>query len=317
MGGKTKQPGEVLARLAGARKSYGATVALDGLDLEIRAGELLAVLGPNGAGKTTAIALLLGLQRPDAGQVELFGRSPHDLAARRGVGVMMQEVMLPDALTVRDLIDQTRAYYPDPLTIAETIELAGVGKIAGRPYVKLSGGQKRQAQFALSVCGRPQLLFLDEPTTGLDLTARETMWATLRALVAGGTSIVLTTHYIEEAEALADRVFVMAKGKRVADGTVAEMRAIVARKKVACATTLKLAVIEAWPGVTAATREGDHVAITTNDAEGLVRRLLAADPKLSDLEVRRAGLSEAFAELTQEGGVQDSEPRSAPVEEIA
>jgi ABC-2 type transport system ATP-binding protein len=302
----SKQARAVLARLAGARKSYGAVLALDGLDLEIRSGELLAVLGPNGAGKTTAIALLLGLQQPDAGTVELFGRPPLDIAARRGVGVMMQEVMLPDALRVRDLIAQTRAYYPDPLSQAEAIALAGVEKIANRPYVKLSGGQKRQAQFALAICGRPQLLFLDEPTTGLDLTARETMWATLRALVAGGTSIVLTTHYIEEAEALADRVFVMAKGRRVADGTVAEMRAVVARKRIACTTTLKLAAVEAWPGVTAATRDGEQLSITTSDAEGVVRRLLAADPRLRDLEVRRAGLSEAFAELTQEPAAKET-----------
>ncbi|HEV2532218.1 ABC transporter ATP-binding protein [Phenylobacterium sp.] len=295
----------VLARLAGARKSYGAVTALDGLDLEIRRGELLAVLGPNGAGKTTAIALLLGLQRPDAGTVELFGRSPLDLAARRGVGVMMQEVALPDALRVRDLIAMTRAYYPDPLSQAEAIALAGVEKIAGRPYAKLSGGQKRQAQFALAVCGRPQLLFLDEPTTGLDLTARETMWATLRNLVAGGTSIVLTTHYIEEAEALADRVFVMAKGRRIAEGTVAEMRAVVARKRIDCTTALDLAAIEAWPAVTAVSRAGDQLSITTADAEGVVRRLLAGDPKLRDLEVRRAGLSEAFAELTQEPAAKD------------
>jgi ABC-2 type transport system ATP-binding protein len=260
----------------------------------------LAVLGPNGAGKTTAIGLLLGLQQPDAGEVTLFGRSPHDLAARRGVGVMMQEVMLPDALRVRDLIDQTRAYYPEPLTLAQAVALAGIEKLVDRPYVKLSGGQKRQAQFALAVCGRPQLLFLDEPTTGLDLSARETMWATLRALVAAGTSIVLTTHYIEEAEALADRVFVMARGRRIADGTVAEMRAVVAVKRIACATGIDAAVVEAWPGVAAVRRDGDHLAITTQDAEGVVRRLLAADPKLADLEVRRAGLSEAFAELTQE-----------------
>jgi ABC-2 type transport system ATP-binding protein len=293
-------PDRVLARLAGARKRYGETVALDGLDLEIRHGELLAVLGPNGAGKTTAIALLLGLQQLDAGEVQLFGRSPHDLAARRGVGVMMQEVTLPDALRVRDLIEQTRAYYPDPLTLAETLATAGVEKLADRPYVKLSGGQKRQSQFALAICGRPQLLFLDEPTTGLDLTARETMWATLRTLVRGGTSIVLTTHYIEEAEALADRVFVMAKGRRVADGTVGEMRAIVARKRIDCVTATTPATIEAWPEVIGVQRDGELTSITTTDAEGIVRKLLAADRKLADLEVRRAGLSEAFAELTQE-----------------
>jgi ABC-2 type transport system ATP-binding protein len=297
--------GAALARLAGVRKSYGATVALDGLDLEVRQGELLAVLGPNGAGKTTAIGLMLGLQTPDAGEVTLFGRSPHDLSARRGVGVMMQEVALPDALRVRDLINQARAYYPNSLSLAETVELAGVGKLVDRPYIKLSGGQKRQAQFALAVCGRPKLLFLDEPTTGLDVTARETMWRTVQRLVGGGVSIVLTTHYIEEAEALAHRVVVMARGREIAQGTVKEIRSLVAKKRIACATVTELAVIEAWPEVAAAVRDGEHLAITTADAEAVVRRLLAADPKLSDLEVRRAGLTEAFAELTQEPAVQE------------
>ena len=289
-----------LARLKGVRKRFGGTQALDGLDLEVRPGELLAVLGPNGAGKTTAIALLLGLQRADAGAALLFGRSPHDLAARRGVGVMMQEVVLPDALRVHELISMTQAYYPDPLTLAEAIALAGVEKIAARPYVKLSGGQKRQAQFALAICGRPRLLFLDEPTTGLDVSARETMWATLRKLVAGGTSIVLTTHYIEEAEALADRVVVLAKGRQIAEGTVAEMRALVVRKRIDCVTALDLATLKGWPEVTAAARTDGLTSITTAEAEAVARRLLAADPGLSDLEVRRAGLSEAFAELTQE-----------------
>ncbi len=289
-----------LARLTGAKKRYGATVALDGLDLEVRPGELLALLGPNGAGKTTAIGILLGLQQPDAGQALLFGRSPHDLAARRGVGVMMQEVMLPDALRVGDLISQVRAYYPDPLGFEEAIALAGVEKLVKRPYVKLSGGQKRQVQFALAICGRPRLLFLDEPTTGLDVTARETMWATLKRVVKNGASIVLTTHYIEEAEALADRVVVMAKGRRIAGGTVSEIRSLVVRKRIDCVTAVAQSVIEAWPGVIAASRDGERTAITANDAEGVVRRLLAADKTLSDLEVRRAGLAEAFAELTQE-----------------
>jgi ABC-2 type transport system ATP-binding protein len=290
-----------LARLNGVRKRYGDTVALDGLDLEVRPGELLAVLGPNGAGKTTAIALMLGLQSPDGGEVTLFGRSPHDLDARRNVGVMMQEVALPDALTVRDLIGQTCAYYPAPLSVAEAIAFAGVEKIAGRPYSKLSGGQKRQAQFALAICGRPRLLFLDEPTTGLDINARETMWAGVRSLVAAGTAVVLTTHYIEEAEALADRVVVMAKGREVAQGTVREMRALVSRKRIDCMTALGLAKVQAWPEVSAASLgDNGQLSITTADAESVVRKLLAGDPKLQDLEVRRAGLSEAFSELTQE-----------------
>ncbi len=294
-----------LAQLKGAKKRYGATTALDGLDLEVRPRELLAVLGPNGAGKTTAIALLLGLQQPDAGEVKLFGRSPHDLTARRGVGVMMQEVMLPDALRVGDLISQVRAYYPDPLSFDEAVALAGVEKLVKRPYIKLSGGQKRQVQFALAICGRPRLLFLDEPTTGLDVTARETMWATLRRLVKDGASIVLTTHYIEEAEALADRVVVMAKGRRIAGGTVSEIRSLVVRKRVDCVTAVALPTIEAWSEVIAAVREGDRTSITATEAESVVRRLLAADPKLSELEVRRAGLAEAFAELTQEPAAQE------------
>ena len=289
-----------LARLTGVRKRYGETVALDGLDLEVRPGELLAVLGPNGAGKSTAIGIMLGLQEPDAGEARLFGRSPHDLAARRGVGVMMQEVALPDALRVRELVAMTSAYYPDPRPVAETIALAGVEKIADRPYIKLSGGQKRQAQFALAICGRPRLLFLDEPTTGLDIKARETMWATLRDVVATGTSIVLTTLYIEEAQALATRVVVMARGRQVAEGTVSDMRALVSRKRIECLTSLPLAEIQAWPEVSAATREGASTAITTVEAEAVTRRLLDADPDLAELEVRRAGLSDAFAELTSD-----------------
>jgi ABC-2 type transport system ATP-binding protein len=289
-----------LASLSGVKKRFGATVALDGLDLQVRAGELLSVLGPNGAGKTTAIGILLGLQQADAGEAKLFGRPPHDLSARRGVGVMMQEVQLPDALRVGDLIRQVSAYYPDPLSFDEAVARAGVGTLVERPYIKLSGGQKRQAQFALAICGRPRLLFLDEPTTGLDVNARENMWSTVRGLVKDGVSIVLTTHYIEEAEALADRVVVMAKGRSIAEGTVKDIRALVVRKRVDCATATETAAIETWPDVTAVSRDGAHVTITTSDAEGVVRRLLAADPGLADLEVRRAGLSEAFAELTSE-----------------
>jgi ABC-2 type transport system ATP-binding protein len=296
----------VLARLRGVKKRFGQTVALDGLDLEVRAGELLAVLGPNGAGKTTAIGLLLGLQQADAGEAILFGRSPLDLAARRGVGVMMQEVALPDALRVGDLIRQVSAYYPQPLSFDEAVALAGVEPLVGRPYIKLSGGQKRQAQFALAICGRPQLLFLDEPTTGLDVTARERMWATVRGLVKEGVSVVLTTHYIEEAEALADRVVVMARGRRIAEGTVGEIRALVLRKRIACATRVEPAAIAGWPGVIAAERDGERVSIVATDAEDCVRRLLAADKALSDLEVRRAGLSEAFAELTSESAEEEA-----------
>lgn len=289
-----------LAELSGAHKRYGKTVALDGLDLQVRDGELLAVLGPNGAGKTTAISLLLGLQQADAGSAQLFGKSPHDLEARRKVGVMMQEAMLPAELRVHEQIDLVASYYPAPMTPAAAMEMTSTTSLAKRPYGKLSGGQKRQVQFAIAMCGRPKLLFLDEPTVGLDVQARKLMWATLRQLVEQRSSIVLTTHYLEEAEALADRVMVLARGRVIASGTVNEIRAHVVRKQVSCSTTLSAEQIQSWPEVESVVRDQQGIHITANNAESLVRRLLAADEDLQDLEVRRAGLAEAFTELTQE-----------------
>lgn len=289
-----------LAELSGVHKRYGKTVALDGLDLQVRDGELLAVLGPNGAGKTTAMSLLLGLQEADSGRAQLFGRSPHDLDTRRKVGVMMQEAVLPAELHVREQIDLVSSYYPAPMTPTAAMEMTNTTALARRPYGKLSGGEKRQVQFAVAVCGRPKLLFLDEPTVGLDVQARKLMWTTLRQLVEQGSSIVLTTHYLEEAEALADRVIVLGKGRVIASGTVNEIRANVVRKQISCSTTLALEQIRSWPGVESVTRDQQGTHITANDAEALVRRLMAADEDLQDLEVRRAGLAEAFTELTQE-----------------
>lgn len=289
-----------LATLTGVRVSYGKIVALDGLSLEVRPGELLAVLGPNGAGKSTAISLLLGLQEPDAGSAVLFGRSPALVEARYGVGVMMQEAALSPELRVREHIDLVCHYYPSPMSVDEAMALTHTTSLADRPYGKLSGGQKRQVQFAIAVCGRPALLFLDEPTVGLDVQAREVLWAILRQLVAQGTSVVLTTHYLEEAEALADRVAVLAKGKLIASGSVDDMRALVDRKRIRCVTTVSADDVRSWPGVASAVLEGKYLQVVATDADAVVRRLLVADATACDLEVQRAGLAEAFAELTQE-----------------
>jgi ABC-2 type transport system ATP-binding protein len=289
-----------LSELSGVTKRFGKIVALDGLDLDVRRGELLAVLGPNGAGKTTAISLTLGLLQPDAGSVRLFGQSPHLVDSRRRVGVMMQEVTLAPELRVREQIDLVASYYPDPLTPDAVMEMTDTTSLANRPYGKLSGGQKRQAQFAMAVCGRPKLLFLDEPTAGLDVQAREMMWGTLRELVYGGASIVLTTHYLEEAEALADRVAVLAKGRMIASGTVSAIRAHVVRKRISCLTTLAADEVATWPEVQSVGRDQQRLHITASNAETVVRRLLAADEDLEELEVRCAGLAEAFTELTTE-----------------
>jgi ABC-2 type transport system ATP-binding protein len=169
-----------------------------------------------------------------------------------------------------------------------------------RPYGKLSGGQKRQVQFAMAVVGRPRLMFLDEPTVGLDLSSREMMWAMLRELVHAGVSIVLTTHYLEEAESLADRVVVLAKGRVIAAGTVSEIRAVVGHKRIACSTWLSPEVVATWPGVQSASRERGRLRIVAGDAEIVVKRLAVEDSDFRDLEVHRAGLAEAFTELIQE-----------------
>ena len=288
-----------LAELASVSKSFGKTKALDGLDLQVREGELFALLGPNGAGKTTAISLLLGLQEPDSGTARLFGKSPHLTETRRQIGVMMQEVFLAAELRVREQIDLIAGYYPSPLTSDAVMELTRTTLLANRPYGKLSGGQKRQVQFAMAICGRPRLLFLDEPTAGLDVQSREMMWSRLRELVKRGCSIVLTTHYLEEAEALADRVAVIKQGRIIASGSVNEMRSIVTRKKINCTTVLTVEEIRAWPEVESVTREREQIQIVTTYSESVVRRLLVSDTHLSELEVQRAGLAEAFAEITQ------------------
>ena len=291
---------EPLAELRGVYKRYGKLTALDGLDLTVNRGELLALLGPNGAGKSTAISLCLGLTQPDAGEARLFGRSPLEIDARRDIGVMMQDALLAPELRVRELIELTTSYYPHPMSVREVIELTGTQGIAERRYGKLSGGQKRQAQFALAVCGQPRLLFLDEPTAGLDVQARETMWRTIRALLELGSSIVLTTHYLEEAEALADRVAVLNHGQLIACGSVGEIRSIVSRREISCSTTVTESVARAWPEVLKASRDARRLHLTAADAESVVRRLLATDPGLRELEVRQAGLAEAFAVLTKE-----------------
>ncbi|WP_447733230.1 ABC transporter ATP-binding protein [Rhodanobacter soli] len=289
-----------IARLDGAIKRYGRLTALDGADLQLHRGELLALLGPNGAGKTTAIALLLGLIRADAGSVELFGQDPQRIEARRRIGVMLQNAELPPTLRVGELLRLTASYYPAPRALAESAELAGVADLLGRPYAKLSGGQQRRVQFALALCGRPELLFLDEPTVGMDIEARQKLWAAIRQLVAEGCSVLLTTHYLEEAEALADRVCVMSRGRVIHEGTVEELRARVALKRVRCLSTLPADTVRGWPEVSEVRRENERLHIAAAEAEAVVRRLLDADPLLRELEVQRAGLAEAFTELTRD-----------------
>ncbi len=298
--GAPAAPEVPIAALVGVTKRYGSTLALDGVSLAVRPGELLAVLGPNGAGKSTAIGLWLGTLEPEAGEATVMGGSPLDVHSRLGVGVMMQEVALGPMLTAREHVLLAASYYRDPLPVAETLALTGIEAFADRRYGKLSAGQKRRVQFATAVCGRPRLLFLDEPTVGLDVEARHALWRTIRRLLGEGCAVVLTTHYLEEAEALADRVAVLAGGTVIAEGSIDDVRALVTRQHIRCATTLAVEEIARWPGVVAAVRSSHRVEVTASDAETVVRRLLAADPALSRLEVQQATLAEAFTQLTKE-----------------
>ncbi len=293
-------PAKVLARLCGVSKHYGKVLALDCVDLDVRRGEVLAVLGPNGAGKTSALALLMGLRSADSGRVELFGGDPRAARNRRRLGVMLQIAQMPDTLTVSEHVRQFSGYYPDPRPLAETLALAGLSDLAGRRYGALSGGQQRRVQFALAICGRPQLLFVDEPTTGLDVSARRDFWSVLRGMAAEGAGIVLTTHYLEEADALAQRIVLLHEGRILADDTPAGIKARAAGKRIRCVTGIDAAHIASWGGVDSVEREGPVTSIVTRETETVMRQLLAEDQDLSSVEIAPVGLEDAFVALTRE-----------------
>lgn len=212
------------AALRDVTKRYGMQVALDGIDLTVKRGELLALLGPNGAGKTTALKLMLGLLKPDTGVVQVFGRDPREPRNRERSGAMLQVTRIPETLRVREHIDLFSSYYPHPMPFKEIYGTAGLNGIENKLFGDLSGGQKQRLLFALAICGDPDLLFLDEPTVGLDVQARRGLWKQIRELRTRGKSILLTTHYLEEADALADRVVVIDRGRVIADGTPAQIK---------------------------------------------------------------------------------------------
>ncbi|HNV84791.1 MAG TPA: ABC transporter ATP-binding protein [Arenimonas sp.] len=289
-----------LARLENVSKRYGNVTALNGLNLSVNAGEILALLGPNGAGKTTAVSLLLNLIEADSGKVSLFNQDPQALAARQRIGVMLQSAELPETLRVSELIQLTQSYYPYPRDLKELAEMAAITDLLQRPYGKLSGGQQRRVQFAMAICAKVDILFLDEPTVGLDIEAREAMWVSLRKLVAEGCSIVLTTHYLEEAEALANRVIVIAQGSVIAEGSVESIRSRVAMRRIRCVSRLNINDIKQWPQIDSVAHDGEYLTIQTMDVESVTLRLLTEDKNLQQLEIKRAGLAEAFVELTRE-----------------
>ena len=297
-------------RFEGVTKRYGAVRALAGLDLVIPKGELVALLGPNGAGKTTAVRLLLGLAKVSTGRVLVFGKDPREPINRVRTGAMLQVGKVPETLKVREHIELFSAYYPSPLSLSEVVAMAGLSGIEERPFGELSGGQKQRVLFALALCGDPDLLVLDEPTVGLDVVARRGLWEQIRACIARGKSVLLTTHHLEEADALADRIVVIDRGSIVAEGTPSDIKARSAGRKIRCTTRLMREALLALPGVTAVklgTREKEPVEILTGSAEATLQALLAIDPNLQELEVTGAGLEEAFLALTEASQSQQKE----------
>ncbi|TDE86334.1 ABC transporter ATP-binding protein [Deinococcus sp. S9] len=288
---------EATIELCGVSKRFGRVQALHDLNLSIRAGELTALLGPNGAGKTTAIELMLGLLQPTAGTVRVLGNRPQ--AARTQVGVMPQESALPAALTVHEVVTLFAHMYPAPLAVKEALALADLLPLAGRRAGALSGGQARRLAFALAVVGNPAVLYLDEPTTGMDAGSRQAFWRAVERMKEDHKTILLTTHYLEEAERTADRVVVMNAGQILADGTPEQLRARVATARVRFTSDLTLAELRQLPGVESAEVDAQgHAALTTRTPEALVTALVQSGLPFSELEVTRASLEDAFLSLT-------------------
>jgi ABC-2 type transport system ATP-binding protein len=292
----------IVASLEGVSKSYGAVRALHAVNFGVRAGEVVALLGPNGAGKTTAVKLLLGLIQPNIGKVRVFDGNPTNPENRMRTGAMLQVGRVPETLRVREHIDLFSTYYENPLPLAEVLAIAGLEKLRDRKFGELSGGQKQRVLFALAICGNPDLLFLDEPTVGLDVEARRLLWDEIRRLVDRGKTVLLTTHYLQEADALADRVAVINQGEIIAQGTPADIKAKTAGKRIRCITSLSLAALRQIPGVTEVKEDREAVEIHAAEAELVVRELLSRDGSLSGLEITSAGLEEAFLALTHDSG---------------
>jgi ABC-2 type transport system ATP-binding protein len=302
---------ETVASLAHIIKRYAnGVVALDNLSLLLRRGEIIALLGPNGAGKSTAVKLMMGLSAPTAGSVRIFGGDPRQTATRLRTGVMLQIGRAPEMLRVREHIDIFRGYYPSPMAYADLVRAAGLEGLEERMFGQLSGGQKQRVLFAIALAGDPDLIFLDEPTVGLDIESRRGMWAQIRSLAARGKTVLLTTHYLEEADALAHRIVVINNGRVVCEGTPAEVKSLGSAsagrpssrslKIIRCATTLPEATLLAIAGVTGVEAGGALTTITSTQPEATLRELLALDLALNSIEVQSPALEDAFLALTAE-----------------
>ena len=298
--------------LQGLEKTYqggrrGPVHAVRGIDLSVSRGETVALLGPNGAGKSTTIDMLLGLSTPDAGRVDVFGAPPREAVESGSVGAMLQTGELIRDISVRELVGLVASLYPDPMRVDDALALAGLAEVADERTQKLSGGQTQRARFAVAVVPDPQLLVLDEPTVAMDAQGRRDFWEAMREFAAGGRTVLFATHYLEEADANADRAVLMAGGRIVADGPTTEIKARVGTRTIrATLPGADLRELGALAGVSTAERRGDAVVLRCSDSDAAIRALLGRHPDARDIEIAGAGLEEAFLELTSASGAESS-----------
>ena len=287
--------------LKGLTKSFGTVRAVRGIDLTVRPGEIIAFLGPNGAGKTTTIDMMLGLSRPDEGSVQVYGMEP-SAAVRHGlISAVMQTGGLLRDLTVEETLRLTGSLFSDTRPVSEVLARAGIADIADRRVGKCSGGQQQRLRFAMALLPDPELLVLDEPTTGMDVTGRRDFWAAIREDAAQGRTVLFATHYLEEADAYADRIVLVSHGQVVADGTATQVKALVSGRTIrATLPDADVAALQGLPGVETVEVRGDSVLIATTDSDAVARHLLTTTDA-HDLEITSRGLEDAFISLTTEG----------------
>lgn len=281
-------------------KAYDAVRAVDALTLTLRPGQTVALLGPNGAGKSTTLDLLLGLKKPDSGTVRLFGTAPRDAIVAGRVGAMLQSGGLMDEVTVAELVRLACDLHPKPYRPSEVLSRAGIEQIADRKVNKLSGGQAQRVRFALATAGDSDLIVLDEPTTGMDVTTRQAFWATMREQADQGRTVLFATHYLEEADAVADRVLVLHRGRLLADGTAAEIKAKAGARRISfdLAGPVDEAALRDLPFLTSLTVSGRTVRIQSTDADATVHALYGLGVYPRNLEVAGLGLEQAFVAIT-------------------
>jgi ABC-2 type transport system ATP-binding protein len=289
---------ELGIELAGLSKSFGQVHAVRDIDLRIRPGETVALLGPNGAGKSTTIDLMLGLSRPDRGRVSMFGQSPAQAVAAGRICGMLQVGSLVPYLTVRELLSSIASLYPNALGVDEVIELTGIADFADRRTNRLSGGQTQRARFAVALVSNSDLLVLDEPTVAMDVEGRHQFWTTMRAVAAGGKTVLFATHYLEEADSYADRIVLMAHGRIVADGPTTQIKALVGLRTIrATLPDAQPELLRTLPGVSSVQLRGEAIVLACDDSDSAIRALLHNHPAVRDIEIAGAGLEQAFLQL--------------------